>query len=148
MSEFSPRTVLGLSSDSLDCPWTLHGLRAEYVGESKDLEEHKAKRVEACWIKTCATGPLPSLVEDSEEDEQGHPCPEFVPEPDGPTEMASEVNFEGDRIFASGLIPLLSEIRATSTISQQLAEAHKLNSRPKGKPETSITPAKDIPSHL
>jgi hypothetical protein len=37
MSEFSPRIVLGQSSDSSDSPRTPLGLRSEYVGESKDL---------------------------------------------------------------------------------------------------------------
>ena len=48
---------------------------------------------------------------------------------------------EGDRIFAIGLTPLTEEIRATSNISQRLAEAFHRNSAPK-------TFRDSVPDHL
>ena len=54
---------------------------------------------------------LPALLKDDEDEED----PEFE---------------EGDCMFAAGLLHPNTEIRATSTISQQLAEAFKQNSEP------------------
>jgi hypothetical protein len=54
---------------------------------------------------------------------------------------------EGDRIFAAGLLPLPEEIRATSTISQRLSEAHAQNASPTD-PSAAALSAEDIPPHL
>ena len=55
---------------------------------------------------------------------------------------------DGDRIFATDLHQPPEEIRATSTISQRLAEAFKWNQdSPDAKKDTPIL-AEDIPAHL
>jgi len=42
--------------------------------------------------------------------------------------LKNRSNEPGDRIFTIGLVPVPAEIRATSSLSQRLAEAFKLNS--------------------
>jgi len=64
-------------------------------------------------MEAVSDGPAPELHTDSEEEE-----PEEAEEPIKP----------GDCIFAIGLVPEPVEIRATSSISQRLAEAFKRNS--------------------
>jgi len=59
-------------------------------------------------------GPVPELHTDSEEEEP---------------EEADKLIEPGDHIFAIGLVPAPAEIRATSSISQRLAEAFKRNSK-------------------
>jgi len=78
---------------------------------------------------------MPAFVEDAD-DEEDEPDSDPEPEdlPDDPLE-------EGDRIWATGLLPEPEYIRATSTISQRLAEAHKRNSQP-------ADFEKHIPPHL
>ena len=92
------------------------GCRDELRGECK------AWKNKACLIARCSSRPLsvmvdndegnlPALLKDNEDEED----PEFE---------------EGDRMFVAGLHHLDTEIRATSTISQRLAEAFKQNSEP------------------
>ena len=73
-------------------------------------EERRVQRLEARRISTCLSGDLPELDPEDDEDED-------------------DSSFEeGDRLFATGLPQLPEVIRATSTISQRLAEAFKRNS--------------------
>jgi len=65
-------------------------------------------------MEAVSNGPAPELHTDSEEEE-----PEEAEEPIKPE----------DRIFAIGLVPAQAEIRATSSVSQCLAEAFKRNSK-------------------
>ena len=60
---------------------------------------------------------MPAFIEEAEDEEDE---PEPLPE-DTPKEQLEE----GDRIWATGLLPEPEHIRASSTISQRLAEAHK-----------------------
>jgi len=71
-------------------------------------------KAEIQWAEAVSDGPVPELHADSEEEE-----PEEAEEPIEP----------GDHIFAIGLVPAPVEIRATSSISQRLAEAFKRNSK-------------------
>ena len=74
---------------------------------------------------------MPEILSDSEEeDSEDGDFPELI-------ELEDR-----DRIFAIGLIPPAAEIRASSTISQRLAKAFKLNS------EASTPPNRAIPSYL
>jgi len=84
-------------------------------------QKAKIQRTEAV-----SDGPVPELHTDSEEEE-----PEEAEEPIKP----------GDRIFAIGLVPAPAEIRATSSISQRLAEAFKQNSK-------SAPSGRSIPEYL
>jgi len=85
---------------------------------------HKAKIQQA---EAVSNGPAPELHTDSEEEE-----PEEAEEPIEP----------GDRIFAIGLVPAPVEIRATSSVSQRLAEAFKRNS------EASAPSGRSVPEYL
>jgi len=74
--------------------------------------ERIARKAEIQWTEAVSDGPVLELHTDSEDEE-----PEEAEEPIGP----------GDRIFAIGLVPAPAEIRATSSVSQRLAEAFKHN---------------------
>jgi hypothetical protein len=106
------------------------------VGCRLDLrEQRKAQREEARTINACRTGPLPAFVEDADdEDEDSAAADESADPSDEPLE-------DGDRIWATGLLPEPEYIRASSTISQRLAEAFKRNSEP-------LDYEKHIPAHL
>jgi hypothetical protein len=96
-------------------------------------DEQKAKKEDAKQINTCHSGLLLAFVEDADdEDDELQPNPESIPE---------EQLKEGDRIWATGLLLEPEHIRASSTISQQLAEAFKQNSQP-------TDYKKHIPPHL
>ncbi|KDR64873.1 hypothetical protein GALMADRAFT_82574, partial [Galerina marginata CBS 339.88] len=100
-------------------------------------EERKVQKAIMRHINACKMGDLPDLVDDHEDDEEDddEPIPSSSPSPEDP---ALE---EGDRIFATGLLPEAEHIRAGSTISQRLAEAFKKNSEP-----TDFD--KHVPEHL
>jgi len=95
--------------------------------------ERKAKKAEVRRLELCSAGDLPDLVRDDEDDEDDE----------------DDLDFEdGDRMFASGLHAPPEEIRATSTISQRLAEAFKRNSDQSGGPADTSRPAESIPDYL
>jgi len=93
-------------------------------------EERKARKAEARRIAECTAGDLPDLVRDDEDDEDD--------EDEGDPEFE-----DGDRVFASGLHAPPENLRATSTISQRLAEAFKRNSEP-----SESATDEGIPSYL
>ena len=76
-------------------------------------QERLHKKAEVRRMEAVSTGPVPELVDDCEEEEAGE-------------EDSIDI---GDRIFVTGLLPSLVHIHATSSISQRLAEAFKLNSQ-------------------
>ena len=92
--------------------------------------EQKLHRLEAQHISRCSEGGLPALVE--EEDDEETP-PEFE---------------DGDRIFVTTLHGTPEEVRATSTISQRLAEAFKQNSNAARPPTEHSAKVEGIPDHL
>jgi len=77
-------------------------------------------------MEAVSDGPVPELHTDSKEEE-----PEEAEEPIEP----------GDCIFAIGLVPAPAEIRATSSVSQHLAEAFKRYSE-------SAPPGWSVPEYL
>jgi hypothetical protein len=97
--------------------------------------ERKAQKAEARSIAACLDGELPELVRDDDEDED-----------------EDELVFEdGNRMFATGLNSPPEEVRATSTISQRLAEAFKRNAasaRPDTDADADGNAAEGIPDHL
>jgi len=95
-------------------------------------EERKIQKAEARSIAACTAGDLPDLIRD-EEDDEDEDDPEFE---------------DGDRMFATGLRGPPEEVRATSTISQRLAEAFKRNSEPDSLSEGSPMSAENIPDHF
>ena len=106
------------------------------VGCRSDLrQKRKTQREEIRNVEACRSGPLPAFVKDAaEEDEEAAAA-------DEPTDPSDEPLEEGDRIWATGLLPEPEYIRASSTISQHLAEAFKRNSEP-------LDYEKHIPPHL
>ena len=79
-------------------------------------EERRVIKQEAASINACRSGPFPTMVEEEN------------PSDSEPT--TSELPFdieEGDRVWATGLIPEAQYVQATSTISQRLAEGHARN---------------------
>src|SRR5882762_7611911 len=83
-------------------------------------EEHKERKAVIRLIARCLSGPLPAMTEDD-----GDELPELLQD-DG-DEEDDPVFEEGDHLFAAGLRHPSAEIRASSTISQRLAEAFKRN---------------------
>jgi len=100
---------------------------------TEQRDARRAQKEDTQRINTCRTGPMPAFVEDADDEEE-------EPEPD-PEDLPDEPLEEGDRIWATGLLPEPEYIRASSTISQRLAEAHKRNSQP-------VDYEKHIPPHL
>ncbi len=94
-------------------------------------EERKTQKADAQRIDTCRAGPLPAFVEDADDEDD---LDKDAADPSEPLE-------DGDRIWATGLLPEPEHICATATISQQLAEAFKKNSEP-------MDYEKHIPPHL
>jgi predicted aspartyl protease len=83
-------------------------------------EERRTMKREVASINACRSGSFPATLEDAEEEETSS---------DEPT--ASDMPFdieEGDRVWATGLIPEAQYVQATSTISQRLAEGFARNS--------------------
>jgi len=84
----------------------------------KAREERKTLKKEEVSINACRTGPFPATVEDE------------VPEDEPlPSDLPFDIE-EGDRVWATGLIPEAQYIQATSTISQRLAESFAKNTEP------------------
>lgn len=91
--------------------------------------EHRARRLRTRCIRACQLGPHPMLIEEEED-------LDALDASDGPdhTPPLSETLEEGDRVFATGLLPPPESIRASSTTSQRLAEAFHRNSQPSNPP--------------
>jgi len=85
-------------------PWCCSGCRDKARGE------RIARKAEIRQTEAVSDGPVPELHTDSEEEEH---------------EEAEEMIKPGDPIFAIGLVPAPAEIRATSSVSQHLAETFK-----------------------
>ena len=85
-------------------------------------ERASRRKMEARAINVCRSGPPPEYVEDSEEDET-------------PLRIC-EIEYEqGDRLFMTRILlePAAEDLRATSTISQKLAEGvHRASETRKG----------------
>jgi hypothetical protein len=82
-------------------------------------EERWILKREAASINACHSGSFPATVEDADKEEEVD---------DEPT--ASDIPFDiedGDRVWATGLIPEAQYIQASSTISQRLAESFARN---------------------
>jgi transposase InsO family protein len=83
-------------------------------------EERKERKAVIRLMARCSSGPLPAMTEDD-----GDELPELLQ--DDEDEEDDPVFEEGDHLFAAGLRHPSAEIRASSTISQRLAEAFKRN---------------------
>jgi hypothetical protein len=98
-------------------------------------------------MEKCSAGPLPTLVEDSDDEED---LPILI----GDTESEqgdedSDAGFEeGDHLFATGLGQPPAEIRATSSISQRLAEAFKRNTVLERSEESPTDLRSGVPDYL
>ena len=85
--------------------------------QDKLCEERKARKNEARLIARCSSGPLPVMIDKAEDK-----LPALLKDDEDEEDM--------DRMFVAGLRHPDIEIRATSTISQWLAEAFRRNSEP------------------
>ena len=106
-------------------------------------EERKERLVEAAKIRTCRAGPMPSPDVDMEDipDLSMDPDDEDDEDEDEKPYVGEDQLEEGDRLFTT-TIPCEAEfIRATSNVSQRLAEAFHKNSQPKSFHES-------VPTHL
>jgi hypothetical protein len=82
-------------------------------------EERRTLKREAASISACRSSSFPATVEEAEEEDASDNEP-----------TASDIPFdieEGDRVWATGLIPEAQYVQATSTISQRLAESFTRN---------------------
>jgi predicted aspartyl protease len=82
-------------------------------------EERRLAKRDAANISACRTGPFPTAAEDSPETSEDEPTPDI------PFDLE-----EGDRVWATGLLPKAEYVQATLTISQQLAESFARNTEP------------------
>ena len=119
LKKHNPEIDFTTSSVKLTCcsPCCCTGCRNEA------REEHHASKEQARIINACRAGPLPAFVEDADnEDEE-----DKVLDLKGFMEYKYE---EGDCVWAAS-IPLEAEyIRATASVSQQLAKAFQKNLTP------------------
>jgi hypothetical protein len=83
-------------------------------------------------MEICLAGPNPALAADSDD------LPELQPDCDD-DEDDEEIE-EGDRLFVTSLFPQSADVRASSTVSQRLAEAFRLNQ--------DTTQSSQIPDYL
>jgi hypothetical protein len=88
--------------------------------------EKKVRRAEILRVRTCRAGKFPTADVDWEGVPDLIPDSEECEDEDDPSELE-----EGDRVFATNLVPRREEIRATPNFSQRLAEAFHRNSAPK-----------------
>jgi len=88
--------------------------------QTEAREECLRQKEEARVINACHTSPLPAFVEDVDDDEDA-----TVPD-----RLDEDPLEEGDRIWATSLLPKPEYIQATASVSQWLAEAFKWNSEP------------------
>jgi hypothetical protein len=82
--------------------------------------ERQTLRKETASVNACRTGPFPATVEDAEEED----TPSEEPTSNLPFDLE-----EGDRVWATGLLPEAEYIQAVSTHSQRLAEGFNRNSK-------------------
>ena len=108
-------------------------------------DECKAEKKFVQQVNTCRMGPFPAFIEDADDEDDEpyvNPEPPSDTESDGPPDcdFPDEPLEEGDRIWATGLFPQAEQIRATTTVSQRLAEGFRQNSQ--------STDDERIPPHL
>ena len=86
-----------------------------------------AQKAESRWKDTCTAGPIPKIDHNSDSSDSSD---------QDNLDVSSESLEDGDHILATDLLPPPSsaDIRASSTISQQLAEAFKANSEAESPP--------------
>jgi len=105
---------------------------------TKAREERRILKREAAGINTCRAGPFPATVEDADETDAEPP--------------ASDIPFDiedGDRVWATGLIPEAQYIQASSTISQRLVEGFAKNTEARPTLPTGRSGSKDpIPDYV
>jgi predicted aspartyl protease len=82
-------------------------------------EERKLANKETANVNACRSGPFPTAMEDTSETSEDEPVSDI------PFDLE-----EGDRVWATGLLPKAEYIQATSTISQRLAETFAKNTEP------------------
>jgi len=105
------------------CPAKCHACRQAVKEETQ--KERAAHRRHIEVLRACRAGPHPVMIEEVEEEDddfedESDPVPEFDPE---------DKLEEGDRLWYVTLPPEEVFIRATETVSQRLAAAHRKNTQ-------------------
>ena len=100
-------------------PWCCPGCRDEV------RQQCVAQKVESWQKNTCTAGPISKIDHDSDSSDSSDSSDQDS------LDIPPESLEDGDCILATGLLPprLSADIRASSTISQQLAEVSKANSK-------------------
>jgi hypothetical protein len=101
-------------------------------------EERKLAKKETANVNACRSGPFPTATEDTSETLEDEPVSDI------PFDLE-----EGDRVWATGLLPKAEYVQATSTISQRLAETFAKNTEPHPTLPTGGRGSKDpVPDYM
>ncbi len=98
--------------------------------KAKWKTERDTKKRETQQINVCCAGLFPAFIEDTKDELKDGQFEVPLEEEDfeTPLDEDNELLEEGDRIWATGLFPEAEQIRATTLISQRLAEGFRQNS--------------------
>ena len=138
----SQKVIMGhswLQKHNPDIDWTTGEVKMSCCSDSccsgccrdKICMEQKLRKIKTQRLSCCSKGGPPALA--SEEDDENEVPLEFE---------------DSDWIFITTLHGIPEEVRATSTISQRLAEAFKWNTNAAHPPAVHLTPAEGILDHL
>ena len=108
------------------------GCRDEVRTERRNLKKEEAS------INACRAGPFPEMADEASEPEDEPPAADL------PFDLE-----EGDRVWATGLLPEVQYVQATSTISQRLAESFSKHTESKPTlPTGGIGSSGSIPDYV
>jgi hypothetical protein len=99
-------------------------------------ERQNLKKEEAS-INACRTGPFPEMTDETSKPEDEPPM----------TDLPFDLE-EGDRVWATGLLPEVQYVQATSTISQRLAESFSKHTESKPTLTSGMGSSGSIPDYV
>src|SRR6266511_2283236 len=100
--------------------------------QAERKEEQTVEKEDIHQINSCQAGPLPTFIEDAD-NEEDKPTTEPPQSSNSESETFSNKPLEeGDRIWATKLLPQAEHIQVTATVSQCLAEGFRQNSQSTG----------------
>ncbi|KIJ31329.1 hypothetical protein M422DRAFT_131708, partial [Sphaerobolus stellatus SS14] len=124
-------TNLGKQDMILGFTWLEeHNPKSDWQTKEEASARRHKKKVEVCCLLKCRSGPHPALVEEADDDDDESDVKDDSPSAtdDEANPVAPEDRFkEGDWLFYINLLTEEEFIRATQTVSSQLAEAHSKN---------------------
>jgi hypothetical protein len=112
LREHNPEIDWRTSKVEMTCclPCCCIGCRDEVRTERRNLKKEEAS------INACRTGPFPEMADDASKPEDEPPV----------TDLPFDLE-EGDRVWATGLLPEVQHVQATSTISQKFLQTHGID---------------------